>query len=124
MCVKVPAAVTDTPVLAENLARIPLPLEIAGESTHNQKCKCERNQRQKEVIMQSPYLCLASTIPWLLHCLDIVLVLVLLLDVIQILMFQLSPMRLPIGIFPLFPVILQEKKGYILREANHLTVLL
>lgn len=47
-----PAGVTDIHVLAENLVRIPLPLEIAKENAHNQKCMCERKQREKEVIMQ------------------------------------------------------------------------
>lgn len=41
------SAVTDIPVLAENLVGIPLTLEIAGESAHKQKSMCERKQREE-----------------------------------------------------------------------------
>lgn len=40
-------AVIDIPVLAENLVGIPLTLEIAGESAHEQRRMCERKQREE-----------------------------------------------------------------------------
>lgn len=82
-CIKVPAVIV-IPVLAENLLGILLTLENA----HKQECTCERKQRQERSgNAVFSYLCLASEIPWWLHHLDIGLVLVLLLDVIQTLMF-------------------------------------